>query len=87
MESQQTLTAPMVDQFIQMVLYEKRKTKFAVKKYKDLKNTNDDRKGMPTTQQATVPKTIAATPPKAIVMREPKPCTTQTTPKRIVTKG
>ena len=52
MKSQQPLTAPMVDQFMQMVLCEKRKTKFAVKKYKDLKNANDDKKSMPATQQA-----------------------------------
>ena len=48
MESQQPLTASMVDQFMQMVLCEKKKTKFAVKKYKDLKNINDDKKSMPT---------------------------------------
>ena len=87
MESQQPLTAPMVDQFMQMVLCEKRKTKFAVKKYKDLKNTNDDKKSMSTTQQATVPKVIAATPPKTSVKKEAKPCTIQTTPKRINYKG
>ena len=73
--------------FLEMVLHEKRKTKFAVKKYKDLKNTNDDKKSIPTTQQATVPKATAATPPKASVKKEAKYCTTQTTPKRIVTKG
>ena len=50
MESQQPLTAPMVDQFMQMVLCEKRKTKFAVKNYKDLKNTSDNKKIMSTMQ-------------------------------------
>ena len=64
MESQQPLTSPMVDQFMQMVLHEKRKTKFAEKKYKDLKNTSDDKKSMPATQQVTVPKTIATTSPE-----------------------
>ena len=87
MESQQPLIAPMVDQFMQMVLHEKRKTKFAVRKCKDLKNTNDDKKIMPTTQQVTVPKVITTTPPRTSLKKEAKPYTTQTTPKRIITKG
>ena len=87
MESQQPLTAPMVDQFMQMVLHEKRKTKFAVNEYKELKNTSDDKKIVSATQQVTVPKANAAIPSKASIRKEAKPCTTQTTAKRIVTKG
>ena len=80
MGSQQPLTAPMVDQFMQMVLQKKRKTKFAVRKYKDLKNTNDDKKNIPTTQQATMPKAITATQTRTSVKKKAKPCTTQTIP-------
>ena len=37
------------------------KTKFAIRKYKDLKNTSNDKKSTLATQQVTVPKTIANT--------------------------
>ena len=72
MESQQPLTAPMADQFMQILLHKKRKTKFAVKKYKDLKNTSDDKKSMLAMQQVTVPKTVAATPQRISVKRDLK---------------
>ena len=89
MEGQQPLTAPMVDQIMQMVLCEKRKTKFAVKKYKDLKNTSDDKKSMLTTQQVTVPKTVATTPQRTSVKRDPKTCgnVSKTTQKKTAPRG
>ena len=87
MESQQPLTAPMVDQFMQMVLCEKRKTKFTVKKYKDLKNTNDDKMNTPATQQATIPKMVTTAPPKISPKKDSKSHVTKTTSKRVVTRG
>ena len=87
MESQQPLTALMVDQFMQMVLCEKRKTKFAVKKYKDLKNTNDDKMNTPAIQQPTTHKMVTTAPPIISPKKDLKSHVTKTTPKRIVTRG
>ena len=89
MESQQPLTAPMVNQFMQMLLREKRKTKFAVRKYKDLKNTSNDKKSTLATQQVTVPKTVATTPRKTSVKKDLKTCgnVPKTTQKKIAPRG
>ena len=65
MESQQSMTSPMVDQFIQMILWEKRKTKYAVRKYKDLKEGGDDKRtttAVPTAPTITVTPVTTATP-------------------------
>ena len=72
MESQQSMTSPMVDQFIQMILQEKRNTKYAVKKYKDLKKGGDD-KGI-TTAVPTAP-TITVTPATTATPTALKPMT------------
>ena len=76
MESQQSMTSPMVDQFIQMILREKRKTKYAVRKYKDLKEGDDKRTttAVPTAPTITVTPAITATP------AAPKPMTPKSRP-------
>ena len=79
---------------MQMMLHEKRKTKFAVKKYKDLKSTSNkstsnDKESTPATQQVTVPNTVATTPQRTSVRRDPKTCGNilKTTQKKITPRG